>query len=129
MEMFKGDQKTFDGAISSYASGRRYATFYTAIELNRWFLKTLVEHHEHLKKVKDVAAAKLKLSNQYGRIPKYSNILEVYMLRLQGGVSADYRIYLTGLESVIFDISLKTENLVKKFVGSFEDHPLSLIHI
>lgn len=129
IQMFKSDQKFFEGKIKQYADGRKFAAYFTAIELNRGFLQTLVSHYREIEETHDVPAAIIKLSNEFGRIPKYANILEAYMLRFSQGVSNDYRIYNPALEGIIFDMNDRANCLVKRFVGHFQDHALAALNL
>jgi len=124
-ELFKADQKDFEDTIEKYAPGRRFAAYYTAIELNRGFLRTLVEHHRTVTDLQDVTAAIRKLGNGYGRVKSNAITLEVYMLKFNHCVSDDYRQYAASLESVIFDMSDRATQLVRHFVGNFKDHALA----
>lgn len=129
-EMFKNDLPTFEAFISSCAGGRRFAAYYTAIELNRGFLQTMVEHHQQVLELQNVPAAVTVLSNKFGvRRSKYGNILHAYMLRFSGSIPADYRIYSAQLESVIFDMTDRANELVKRFIGHFEDHALAALSL
>jgi len=129
-EMFKNDLPTFEAYISSCADGRRFAAYYTAIELNRGFLQTMVEHHQKVLELQDAPAAVIVLSNKYGaRKSKYGNILQAYMMRFSGNASGDYRVYSAALESVIFDMTDRANELVKRFIGHFEDHALAALSL
>lgn len=130
MEMFKLDQSPFEAKIDAFANGRRFAAYYTAIELNRGFLRTLVAHYKKVDEVKDIPAAINVLNNEFGaRVAKYANILEMYMLRFSNGISNDYRIYLGELESIILDITDRANELVKRFVGHFGSHALAALDL
>lgn len=129
-EMFKNDLSTFETFISSYAGGRRFAAYYTAIELNRGFLQTMVEHHQKVLELQNAPAAVILLSNKYGtRKSKYGNILQAYMMRFAGSASGDYRVYSATLESVIFDMTDRANDLVKRFIGHFEKHALAALSL
>lgn len=130
LEMFKSDQKVFEQKIEDCAGGRRFAAYLTAIELNRGFLNKLVSHYKKVDEIQDVAAAIVILSNEFGgRTSKYGNILEAYMIRFSGGVSGDPRVYLSALESVLFDMTDRVNELIKHFVGHFEDHALAALSL
>lgn len=128
-ELFKNDLDQFEKIIENYTDNRRYAAFFTAIELNRGFLLCLTEHYQDVEKYSDVPAAVIKLSNRIGRIPKYANILEAYMLRFKGVVSADPELYRASLEIVIMDMVDRANALVKRFIGHFDNHALAALYV
>jgi len=130
MEMFKLDLPTFETKINEFADGRRFAAYYTAIELNRGFLQTLVAHYKKVDEIHDIPAAINIMNNEFGsRVAKYANTLNMYMHRFSGSSSNDYRIYLPALEAIILDMTDRCDQLVKHFVGHFEDHALTALDL
>ena len=98
--------------------GRRYASYVTAIELNKGFILTAITFYLLIKDLRDVSAAMMQMSNGWGRSPKYILIIEAYIKRSVAWQSSDYRIYLAALEDILNDLILRWKNLVKKFMGS-----------
>lgn len=128
-EMFKAKQDTFQEKINEFADGRRFAAYYTAIELNRGFLQTMVAHHSKVLELQDVASAITILGNGYGRVKSNALTLETYMINFNGHVSGDYRVYAANLESIIFDMSDRANELVRHFLGHFSDHALCVLDL
>jgi hypothetical protein len=125
-ELFKLGQKEFNIKINQCAGGARFAAFYTAIELNRGFIQTLVRHYKKVEELQDVASAWVILSNEFGARPsKRGAILVSYMLKYQQSIPANYKLYLASLEIIITDITDKASLLVKQFIGHYGDHALS----
>ena len=49
------------------------------------------------------------------------------MLEFSNGISNDYKIYSSELESIIFDMTDRANELVKHFVGHFQDNALAVL--
>ena len=129
-ELFKLDQKDFDELLVKYADGRRFAAYYTVIELNRGFLQAMVEHYKKVLELKNIRAALNVMGNSYGaRKPTYAVILEGYLLDACGPISNDYRIYTPQLETAIADMTDRIQQLVRRFVGHFENHALAALSL
>lgn len=110
---------------STTSNGRRMASSYSVIEMNKRLLVVAINFYDTINELRDVASAKIELSNKWGREPKYYLILDGIVERNKtSDFKNDYKSYLALLEIIIVDIQDKIYTLVHSFNGDFKSHPL-----
>lgn len=106
-------------------TARKEASYFTIIELNRYFLRLAIRLYDTTNELMDVSAANIKVSNEFGRAAKYYSIINSLIMRSTSSVyHTDYRIYTSLIEAFIIAMQEKIHTMVNSFKGDFSGHPL-----
>lgn len=111
-------------------AGRRSASSYSIMELNKRFLVLAIDYYQTIEKLRDVGSAKIELSNRWGRAPKYYLIFDGLVERNKtADYKNDFRAYLALLEMVIIDTHDRLISLAHNYNGDFLKHPLFKVRL
>ena len=113
------------------SSGKTMASYFSLIEINKRFLSLAINMYETIYDLRDVEAAKIKLSNEYGRTSKYYMIIDALVGRnvIATGGSPGYKFYIAQLEVVIVTLQDEIYSMVSEFKGTFAKHPIVLSRV
>lgn len=105
--------------------GKRYATYYSIIEINRGCLASMLKLYNKVDELRDVSSAWVQISNSFGRTTKYVTLLNSLMMRYHKSIDHNnYQNYLAYLEIIIIDIQDRISSLIHQFIGSFANDSL-----
>ena len=108
-------------------SGRTMASYFTLIEINKYFIQLAIRMYDKIDELKDVPSAKVSLSNDFNRAPTYYMILDALVDRniALSPSMPGYRMYLAHLETVIVTLQDELFSMVNEFKGVFAKHPIA----
>ena len=124
-ECIKMGAGEFETHLVKYAPGRRYAAYYSVMELNARLFYEAVQHYKDVEQMRDVPRALVKLSNKFSPASKARGVIFYSYLLRRSDIPQQYDLYLIHLEAMIMDMNDRLKNLVKDFRGFFQDHDLA----
>lgn len=126
LEYFKENPTSAQSKLSkALKGGRSYAAYFTIIEINSYCIVEMIKLHEAILEYKDSGTAIKKMSNAWGRAPKYHMILIGLLLDEHSSINhKEYRKFAAQVEATIVDFQDRLYNLVSQFEGHFSDHPI-----